>query len=269
MMSASENRRSRRPYIVVPMIPPIAIAVVSRPNPTALIWSRSWAYRTSTDQAAPNVTLNATIVMNSVRIGGWSASQRMPSAMSARQSARLALGRGLRHGRVATRVMSSAPSAKQAAFVANGRAMPTTNRNAPIGGATSWLVSSTPPWRRAFAMPRSSRRTSRGRMLPPPTSANVSAVPRRNSATRTSAMLTAPVTIVAASRASTTRPGEVDDDDDPDPVDAVRDDAGREAEEQHRDVLGQDRHRDEQRVARLATRPAAARPPARRRRRCW
>ena len=88
MMSASENRRSRRPYIVVPMIPPIAIAVVSRPKPTSLIWSRSWAYRTSTAQAAPNVTLNATIVMNSVRIGGWSASQRIPSAMSARQVVR-------------------------------------------------------------------------------------------------------------------------------------------------------------------------------------
>ena len=37
--------------------------------------------------------------------------------------------------------MRTAPSAKQAAFVANGRAIPTANRNAPIGGATSWFVS--------------------------------------------------------------------------------------------------------------------------------
>ena len=35
MMSPSENRRSRRPYEVVPMIPPTAMAVVSRPKPTA------------------------------------------------------------------------------------------------------------------------------------------------------------------------------------------------------------------------------------------
>ena len=45
------------------MIPPIAIAVVIRPNPTSVMPSRSCAYSTSTDQAAPNVTLNATIVI--------------------------------------------------------------------------------------------------------------------------------------------------------------------------------------------------------------
>ena len=54
------------------MIPPIAIAVVIRPNPTSVMPSRSCAYRTSTDHAAPNVTLKATIVIASVRIGGWS-----------------------------------------------------------------------------------------------------------------------------------------------------------------------------------------------------
>ena len=63
----------------------MAIAVVVSPNPTAVIPSRSVAYRTSTPHAAPNVTLNATIVMNSVRIGGCSHSQRSPSPMSARQ----------------------------------------------------------------------------------------------------------------------------------------------------------------------------------------
>ena len=94
MMSASENRRSRRPYDAVPTIPPIAIAVVIRPKPTAVMPSRSCAYRTSTDQAAPKVTLNARIVITSVRIGGWSQSQRRPSAISARQSAALDHGRG-------------------------------------------------------------------------------------------------------------------------------------------------------------------------------
>src|SRR5215218_6262679 len=199
MMSASENRRSSRPYDTVPMIPPIAIAVVSSPNPTSLMCSRSWAYRTRTDHAAPNVTLNATIVMNRVRIGGCAASHRMPSAMSARHEPRGAVwSPGSAAVEYRTRVISTAPSAKQAASVANGNAIPAANRNAPIGGATSWFVSRTLPWRRAFAIPRSSRRTSRGRMLPPPTSANVSAVPRTNNASRTTAMLTAPVTIVAA-----------------------------------------------------------------------
>ena len=50
-----------------------------------------------------------------------------------------------------TRDTSSAPSTKQMAFVANGRAMPTANRNAPIGGATSWFVSRKAPCIRAFA----------------------------------------------------------------------------------------------------------------------
>ena len=125
-------------------------------------------------------------------------------------------------------MISSAPSAKQAASAANGRAIPTTNRAAPIGGAMSWLVSSTPPERRAFAMPRSSRRTSRGRRLPPPTSANVSAVPEQEQRDEDQPMFTLPVTIVVARSASTARAGQVDDDDDPDPVDPVGDDARRE-----------------------------------------
>ena len=51
-------------------MPPMAIAVAIRPKPTALMPSRSLAYSTSTDQAAPYVTLKATIVRASVRIGG-------------------------------------------------------------------------------------------------------------------------------------------------------------------------------------------------------
>ena len=88
MMSPRENRRSSAPYDVVPMIPPIAIAVVIRPNPTSVMPSRSCAYRTSTDHAAPNVMLKATMVIARVRIGGWPASQCRPSAISWRQCRR-------------------------------------------------------------------------------------------------------------------------------------------------------------------------------------
>ena len=51
-------------------MPPIALAVVSRPKPTASMCSRCIDHRTSTDHAAPNVTLNAKIVSASVRIAG-------------------------------------------------------------------------------------------------------------------------------------------------------------------------------------------------------
>src|SRR4029079_660309 len=76
--------------------------------------------------------------------------------------------------------------------------MPMANSRAPIGGASSWFVSNTPPDSRALATPRSSRLTRRGRTLWPPMWANVSAVPSTNSATSTMAMLTALLTIVTA-----------------------------------------------------------------------
>ena len=79
--------------------------------------------------------------------------------------------------RSTTRETSTAPSAKQAAFVANGSAMPTANRNAPIGGASSWFVSRNAPCIRAFAMPRSSRATRPGSSVLLAESAKVSAVP--------------------------------------------------------------------------------------------
>ena len=78
-------------------------------------------------------------------------------------------------------------------------------------------------------------------------------------------MFTVPVTIVAARSARTSGARQVDDDDDPDPVDPVGDDARREPEQQHRDVLGEERHRDEQRVARLeatSSGPAASATPS-------
>ena len=115
----------------------------------------------------------------------------------------------------------------------------------------SWFVSSTPPDRRAFATPRSSRRTSRGRMLPPPTSANVSAVPEQEQRDEDEPDVDGVADDRHREQGEDGGPREVDDDDDPDPVDPVGDDARREAEQQHRHVLGQQRHRDEERVARL------------------
>ena len=134
MMSPRENRRSSRPYETTPTMPPTATAVVSSPNPTGPMPSRSLAYRTSTDQAAPNVTLNVKIVRASVRIGGCASSHWMPSRISDR---RLVRGRTSRRVLMTTRDTRIAPNTKQTAFVANGRAMPVANRNAPIGGATS------------------------------------------------------------------------------------------------------------------------------------
>ncbi len=182
------------------MIPPTAIAVVSRPKPTSFMPSRSLAYSTSTDHAAPKVTLKVRIVRAKVRIGACARSHRTPSTRSAlRPVLAAAWARVLE----ATRDTSSAPRANAAAFVANGSAMPIANRNAPIGGATSWLVSTNALCILAFAMPRSSRATRLGRSVLLAESANVSAVPMANRATRTTAMLTAPVMIVATSSAST------------------------------------------------------------------
>ncbi len=194
MMSPSENRRSRRPYETVPMIPPMATAVVRSPNPTGPRPSRSFAYRTRTDQAAPKVTLNVKIVSVSVRIGGCASSQRIPSAISVR---RLERSRSSDLVLVTTRETRTAPNTKHTAFAANGSAMPVANRNAPIGGATSWFVRRKAPCIRALAMPRSSRATRPGRSVLLAESANVSAVPRTNNVTSTTAMLMFPVTMVA------------------------------------------------------------------------
>ena len=128
-------------------------------------------------------------------------SQRIPSAISDRRPDRAPTSRFVL---VTTRETRSAPRAKAAAFAANGRAMPAANRNAPIGGATSWLVSRNPPWSRALAIPRSSRVTRPGSSVLEAESAKVSAVPRMKSAASTTPMFTVPLTIVATSAIRTT-----------------------------------------------------------------
>ena len=152
---------------------------------------------------------------------------------------------------MATRETRTAPSTKQTAFVANGSAMPVANRNAPIGGATSWFVSRKAPCIRELARPRSSRATRPGRNVLLAESAKVSAVPRMNSVTRMTAMLTVPLTIVATRTTSTSGATEVDDDDHPPSVEAVGGGASKDAEDQGREVLAEDRQRDEERIARL------------------
>ncbi len=127
-------------------------------------------------------------------VGVWSAaipsSAAIPPSPAARATAR--------RGRTTMRDTSTAPRAKQAAFAVNGSAIPTANRNAPIGGVSSWFTRMSAPWSRALAMPRSRGRTRRGSRLLLLTSANVSATPRTKSVPRTMAMVTLPVTMVAA-----------------------------------------------------------------------
>ena len=151
------SRRSRRS-------PSPSSAARSRPSSMP---SRSLAYRTSTDQAAPNVTLNAKIVMNSVRIGGWSTSQRMPSAMSGAEAASPSRWRGSTSCCVsATRVTSTAPSAKQAAFVANGSAMPIDEQERADRRRDELVhEQERRPGAARSRCPRSSRGTSRGSRL--------------------------------------------------------------------------------------------------------
>ena len=120
----------------MPMIPPIAIAVVIRPNPTSVMPSRSCAYSTSTDQAAPNVTLNATIVIAQRahrRVVGEPA-QALGHLVRASASARRTVASTACEYTI--RVISSAPRANPAASATNGRAMPIANSSAPIGGAS-------------------------------------------------------------------------------------------------------------------------------------
>jgi hypothetical protein len=69
-------------------------------------------------------------------MGGWAISQRTPSTISASRWWR-SLGAGASSADAvrATRKISTAPSAKHAALTPKGTAMPTANRNAPMGGA--------------------------------------------------------------------------------------------------------------------------------------
>ena len=146
--------------------------------------------------------LKMKIVSTSVRTAAWCRTHRNPSAMSCPMW--LASARSRRCGGSATRETSSAPSATSTAWVTNGRAIPAAKSAAPIGGPASWLTVMKPVWSREFAIARSSRGTSIGSSVWEVLSAKTSAVPRRKSATSTTAIETVPVTTVVAIRTSTT-----------------------------------------------------------------
>ena len=145
--------------------------------------------------------------------------------------------------------------------------MPTANRKAPIGGADELVRQHERALHPGVGDAEVLAGHEPGRSVLLAESAKVSAVPRTNSATRTIAMLTVPLTIVATRTTSTSGPAEVDHDDHPPAVEAVRRGAADDAEQQDRQVLAQDRHRDEERIARLGRDEQRAGGERRRRRR--
>ena len=267
MMSASENRRSSRPYDDGPDDAADGRRGRQEPEPDRVHAQPLARVQDEHRHAAPNVTLNVKIVSASVRIGGWATSQRMPSAMSARQAGRLAhLGPGAGddpRDRAPRRARSRRRSSRTAAPC---RRRTGRRRSA---GATSWFVSTNAPCIRALAMPRSSRATSPGSSVLLAESAKVSAVPRMNSDDQDDG---------DADGAADDRADEDDQDDRPDrgpPTMTIRRRSKRSAaappstpKMQHRQVSAQERQRDEERIAASATRRAAGRPRSRCRRRC-
>ncbi len=196
--------------------------------------NRSPAYRTSTDHAAPYVTLKVKIVSARVRIGGCPTSQRNPSSISERtpgRSGRIALTS------VMTREMSNAPSAKPAAFAANGMAGPTANRNAPTGGRSSWFVRTNVPCIRALAMPRSSRAKHLRRA-------------EDEQGEQHEGDIHGPANDRCDECHEHERATKIHHDDHSLPVESVGGHAADDAEHEHRQVLAQQGHRHEERVPR-------------------
>ena len=98
------------------------------PNPIAPSPSCSRAYRTSTDHAAPNVTLKMRMVSTSVRTAAWCRTQRTPSAMSCRMCV---VCSSVRCGGSAIREISTAPAATSTASAANGQRLPDGEQERP------------------------------------------------------------------------------------------------------------------------------------------
>ena len=148
--------------------------------------------------------------------------------------------------------MSTAPSAKQAAFVANGSAMPSGEQEGADRRRDQLVGEQERALHPGVGDPEVlALRRGPGSSVLLAASANVSAVPRTNSATRTRAMLTVPLTIVATSTDQDDGAAEVHHDDHPPPVEPVGRRAAQDAEQQDRQVFAEQRHRDEERIARL------------------
>ena len=194
------------------------------------------------------MTLNVKIVRARVRIGGWARSQRIPSAISDRRP-----DRSRRSAVVlrTTRETSSAPSTKQTAFVANGSGDPGREQE----GADGWR----------HQLVRQEERT----LHPGIRESEVLAaheIRQERAARRVSERLRrgedeqrdedhGDADGAADDRGDeddqSRRPTEVHHDDHPAPVEPVRERATEDTEEQGREVSAQDRHRDEERIARL------------------
>ena len=229
-------------------MPPTATAVVSSPNPTAFMPSRWLAYSTSTDQAAPNVTLNVKIVRASVRIGGCASSQRIPSPISVRRfettRGSLLLARDDARHEQRTEHETHGIRGERKRHPGGEQERADRRRNQLIGQQERALH---PGVGEHQVLPGHETRQQRaagrvGERLRGPedeerdqddSDAHGPADDRRDEDDQRE------------------RAAEVDDDDHAAPVEAVRSGAAEDAEDQGREVLTEDRHRDEERVARL------------------
>ena len=113
-----------------PTSPPIAAAVVSSPNPTSPMPRWSVAYRTSTDQAAPNVMLKLTITSASVRTGGCPQQpaerpRPCPGAGGCAPRARVPCGGSV------TRTISSTAISSSTVWATNGQTSPSGEQGRP------------------------------------------------------------------------------------------------------------------------------------------
>ena len=189
MMSASENRRSRRPYERVPTIPPTAIAVVSSPKPTA---SMPEPLAGVQDEHRPRRAERDVEGEDRERERPHRRVCQQPAEplghvrrrMLDRLARRLARRRLVTTRRRAARRARSRPRWSRTAAPCRRRTG--TRRSAARRAGSS---AGTRPAAGRSRCPGPRAATSRGRSVLLAESANVSAVPRTNSATRTTAML--------------------------------------------------------------------------------
>ena len=196
------------------------------------------------------MTLNVKIVRASVRIGGFASSQRMPSPISVRRfddDPRLAppARDDARHEQRTERRNTTAFVGERERHPGGEQERADRRRNQLIRQQERALH---PGVGEHQVLARDRDRGSNELLAE---SANVSAVPRTNSVIRTTAMLTVPLTIVETRTTSANARPRSTTMTIAAPVEAVRRGAAEDAEDQGREVPAEDRHRDEERVARL------------------
>ena len=233
----------------MPSSPPIAEIVVSSPNPTAPSPSRSVAYSTSTDHAAPNVMLNVKMVSTSVRTAAWRRTHRSPSAMSCRTWVSRTSSRPC--GGTAIRATSSAPAPTSTAMPTIGSAAPIANSAAPIGGPASWLTVMNPACSRALAMREVVARDEHRQQGVRGVVGEHLGRPEHEERDQHEADGDCPGDDRRRDHAEHHRPDDVDDDHEQPTVEPIRERAGVEAEQELRQPLEERRQRHQPGVARL------------------